>query len=134
MVYISCMATIAKNIPKLFLKKITFICVEILAPIIAPIIPNIEIIIANSKFIFLFFILTIIATNDVGIKKIKFAACAICCSTPKTYNNKKIKTVPPPVPVPLTIPDISPISISAIVIFSLFLLVLTIYFSKLSTF
>ena len=72
---------------------------------------NIEIILAILKSIFLFIILTIIATIDVGIKKIKFVACAPCCSIPHKKVNKNINIVPPPIPVPLTMPETSPINI-----------------------
>ena len=33
---------------------------------------------------------------DVGIKNIKFAPCAICCSILENDVNKKIKIAPPP--------------------------------------
>ena len=85
MVYISCSAIIAKNIPKYFLNIFTSVWTDKFAPIIAPSIPNIEIIVANFKSIFLFLMFTIIATIDVGMKNIKFVACAICCSSP--HNN-----------------------------------------------
>ena len=49
------------------------------------------------------------------LKKIKFVACAICCSIPNTYTRRKIKIVPPPIPVPLIIPDKIPIKIWIIV-------------------
>ena len=63
---------------------------------------------------FIAFILTIIATIEVGIKKIRFVACAMCCSIPKINVSKNISIVPPPIPVPLTIPEISPVNISGI--------------------
>ena len=72
MEYISFIAIKIKKIPKHFLNTETSIQREISDPIIAPKIPKIDIIIANFKFIFLFLILTIIATIEVGIKKIKF--------------------------------------------------------------
>ena len=71
MVYISCNAIIAKNIPKYFLNIFTSVWTDKFAPIIAPSIPNIEIIVANFKSIFLFLMFTIIATIDVGMKNIK---------------------------------------------------------------
>lgn len=76
------MAIIAKKIPKSLLNELTSVFTDNLAPIIAPIIPKVDIIIANFISIFLFFKFTIIATIDVGIKKIKFVACATCCSIP----------------------------------------------------
>ena len=82
MVYISWIAIIAKKIPKYFLKVFTSVWIDKFAPIIAPSIPNMDIIVASFKSIFLFFIFTIIATIDVGIKNIKFVACAMCCSNP----------------------------------------------------
>ena len=82
MEYISFIATKAKNIPKIFFNNPTSIFIAIFAPIIAPNMPHIEIIVANFKSIFLFFKFTIIATIEVGIKKIRFVACAICCSNP----------------------------------------------------
>lgn len=104
----------AKKIPKHFFKIPTSIWIEILAPIMAPKIPNIDINMANFISIFLFFKLTIIATIAVGIKKIKFVACATCCSTPNINVKRKIRMVPPPIPVPLTIPDTIPINTSVI--------------------
>ena len=83
------MAIIAKNIPKNFLNVCTSVCTDKLAPSIAPSTPIIDIIIANFKSIFLFFIFTIIAIIDVGIKNIKFVACAICCSIPHINVSKK---------------------------------------------
>ena len=110
MVYISCSAIIAKNIPKYFLNIFTSVWTDKFAPIIAPSIPNIEIIVANFKSIFLFFMFTIIATIDVGMKNIKFVACAICCSSPHKTVSKNIRIVPPPIPVPLIVPEIIPIN------------------------
>ena len=52
--------------------------------------------------------------HEVGIKKIKFVACAICCSIPQKNVKRKMRIVPPPIPVPLTIPEITPITISNI--------------------
>ena len=63
-----------KKMMKHFFKIVTSICIDIFAPIIAPNIPKIDIIIANFKSIFLFLKLTQIATIAVGIKKIKFVA------------------------------------------------------------
>ena len=74
MEYISFIAIIARNTPKHFFKIFTSIFIDIFAPTIAPNIPNTDIIIANGISIFLFFKFTIIATIDVGIKKIKFVA------------------------------------------------------------
>ena len=96
MVYISFIAIIAKNIPKHFFKIFTSIWIEIFAPIIAPKIPNIDITIASFKSMFLFFRFTIIATIDVGIKNIRFVACAMCCSMPSIIVSKNINIVPPP--------------------------------------
>ena len=64
--------------------------IDNLAPKTAPITPHIDIVKANLKFIFLFFIFTIIADIDVGIKKIKFIAWAICCSKPQIVVRRKI--------------------------------------------
>ena len=90
MVYISCIAIINKNIPNIFLNLFTSVWIDKFAPTIAPKIPNNEIIIATLNRIFLFFIFTIIAAIDVGIKNIKFVACAMCCSNPQIFVNKKI--------------------------------------------
>ena len=57
---------------------------------------------------------TIIATIDVGMKNIKFVACAICCSSPHKTVSKNIRIVPPPIPVPLIVPEIIPINTSTI--------------------
>ena len=62
---------------------------EILAPKIAPKIPNTEINKASFVSIFLFLKLTIIATIAVGIKKIRLVACAICCSIPNKNVRRK---------------------------------------------
>lgn len=67
MEYISLIATIIKKAPKHFFNILTSVYTDILEPIIAPKIPNIDIIIANFKSIFLFFIFIIIATIEVGI-------------------------------------------------------------------
>jgi hypothetical protein len=61
----------------------TFIFIAIFAPIIAPIIPKIAIGTPIFQLINLFFFETNIALIEVGIKKIKLVACAVCCSTPK---------------------------------------------------
>ena len=114
MEYISFIVTIPKNTPKHFLKIPTSIWTEILAPMIAPKIPNTDISMANFISIFLFFRFTIIATMAVGIKKIKLVAWAICCSTPNIKLKRKIRMVPPPIPVPDTIPDNTPINTSVI--------------------
>ena len=74
MEYISLIATIIKKTPKHFFNILTSVYTDILEPIIAPKIPNIDIIIAYFKSIFLFFIFIIIATIEVGIKNIKFVA------------------------------------------------------------
>ena len=120
MEYISFIAIIAKKIPKHFFKIPTSMRMDILAPIMAPKIPNIDIIMASFKSMFLFFKLTIMATTAVGIKKIRLVAWAICWSIPSKRERRKIKIVPPPIPVPLTIPATKPINISVIV-FSYFL-------------
>ena len=52
----------------------------------------------------------------VGIKNIKFVAWATCCSIPIIKVRRNIKIVPPPIPVPLTIPEIKPINVSNIII------------------
>ena len=90
MVYISCIAIINKKIPKYVWSFSTSVWTDKFAPIIAPNIPNIVIIVASFKSIFLFFIFTIIATIEVGIKNIKFVAWAVCCSNPDKNVNKKI--------------------------------------------
>lgn len=54
MEYISLIATIIKKTPKHFFNILTSVYTDILEPIIAPKIPNIDIIIANFKSIFLF--------------------------------------------------------------------------------
>ena len=90
MEYISFIAIAAKNTPKHFLKIPTSIFIEIFAPMIAPNIPNMDIIMAKGISIFLFLRLTIIATIEVGIKKIKFVACATCCSIPVIKVRRKI--------------------------------------------
>ena len=79
MEYISCIAITVKNAPKIFFNIFTSVWIEILAPKIAPKMPNIDIKIANFTSIFLFLIFTIIAIIDVGIKNIKLVACAMCC-------------------------------------------------------
>ncbi len=53
---------------------------------------------------------------DVGIKKIRFAPCAICWSFPKNSERQRIKIVPPPIPIPETSPEIIPIKIFIIFI------------------
>ena len=83
MEYVSFKAIIAKNVPKHFFNIFTFNFKDILAPIIAPNIPNNDINTPNFILMFLFFKFTIIATIEVGIKNIKFVACAICCSNPQ---------------------------------------------------
>ena len=112
MVYISFMAIIAKKIPKHFFNILTSIFIDIFAPTIAPKIPKTDINIASLMSIFLFLKFTIIATIAVGMKNIKFVACATCCSMPIKNERRKIRIVPPPIPVPLTIPDAIPIKIS----------------------
>ena len=82
--------------PNSFLSTSTSILFAISAPIIAPIIPAIQIIIAVFFCIFLFFALIIVVIAHVGMKNIKFAPCAICCSIPEIEVNKNIKIVPPP--------------------------------------
>ena len=114
MKYISCALIINKNIPKYFLKLFMSKCIDKFAPIIAPNMPYSDIIIPSFTFMFLFFAFTIIAIIDVGIKKIKFVACAICCSILHKYVKRKMRMVPPPIPVPLTIPEMTPIIISNI--------------------
>lgn len=74
MLYISWIAIITKKNPKYFLKALTSVWTDKFAPIIAPNIPNIDIIVANFKSMFPFFIFTIIAIIDVGMKNIKFVA------------------------------------------------------------
>ena len=54
------------------------------------------------------FIFVIIETIEVGMKNTKFAPCAICCSFPKNNERDKISIVPPPIPMPETIPEIMP--------------------------
>ena len=55
MEYISLIATIIKKTPKHFFNILTSVYTDILEPIIAPKIPNIDIIIANFKSIFFIF-------------------------------------------------------------------------------
>lgn len=108
------MAINIKNTPKYFLNVTTFSIVDIFDPTIAPIIPKIHMGSPILKFIFLFLIKIIIAAIAVGTKNITFVACAICCSIPRNSDNNRISIVPPPIPNPLTIPDINPIKISFI--------------------
>lgn len=100
MEYISLIAIIAKKVPKHFFKIRTSVCIDILAPIMAPKIPKIDIINASFISMFLFFKFTIIATIDVGTKNIKFVACATCCSISIRNVRRNINIVPPPIPVP----------------------------------
>ena len=90
------MAINNKKHPKYFLKLFTFTFIDIFAPIIAPTIPNIIILIEIFKSIFLFFKLIIVAVIAVGIKKIKLLACAICCSKLQNDVSKNISIAPPP--------------------------------------
>ena len=92
----------------------------IFAPLIAPKIPYTANIVPNFKSTFWSFIFIIIAIIDVGIKKTKFVACAICCSTPSIFVSRNINIVPPPIPVPLIIPDITPINICVMLFLLLF--------------
>ena len=80
----------------------------------APIAPKIEIQIAIFHFISLFFIFTIVATIDVGIKNIKLLAWATFWSIPVKHTSIVISIAPPPIPIPLTIPEIMPIKPSNI--------------------
>ena len=82
------------------------------APITAPIIPNIATGTPIFQFIILFFVFSIIDVIDVGIKKTKFVAWATCWFSPKNNESISISMVPPPIPNPLTIPDIVPVSIT----------------------
>lgn len=68
----------SKNAPNHFLKLTTCIFLEIIDPIIAPIIPKKVITKEFLKFIFLFFKLNIILTIAEGTKHTRFVACAIC--------------------------------------------------------
>ena len=67
-----------KNVYSVFFKIFTFSLLDILAPITAPIIPDNIIIIDNFKLIIFFFKFIIIDEIEVGIKNIKFVACALC--------------------------------------------------------
>jgi len=81
MVYISWIAIIAKNIPNIFLNLYTSVWIDKFAPTIAPKTPKIDIIVATFNFIFLFFIFTIIATIDVGIKNLWLGLCVVLFHT-----------------------------------------------------
>lgn len=76
---------IAKKIPNSFLSSSTFIFTDIFAPIIAPTIPETAIHIPIFQSINFSFIDTTIAVIDVGTKKTRFVACAICWSMPHKY-------------------------------------------------
>ena len=80
----------------------------------APIIPNIETVIPVFHFISFCLTFIIIATIEVGTKNTRFAPCAMCWSFPKNNERHNISIVPPPMPIPLTIPDIIPINIFSI--------------------
>ena len=82
--------------PKYFFNFFASIIKESLAPITAPIIPDIITTTAVFISIFLFFKFIKIETIQVGIKNIKFAPCAICCSTFENAVNRYMKTAPPP--------------------------------------
>lgn len=68
----------SKNAPNHFLKLTTCIFLEIIEPIIAPIIPKMIMTREFFKFIFLFFKLKMMLTIAEGTKHIRFVACAIC--------------------------------------------------------
>ena len=72
------------------------------------IIPKNDILIANLKSIFLCFKFVNIVAIAVGIKNTKLVACAICCSKFINTDKRIINTVPPPIPNPVTIPEIIP--------------------------
>lgn len=58
----------------------------------------------------------------MGRKAIKLVACAICCSTPKITVRAGINMVPPPIPIPPSIPDKKPATRYKIKLISTFLL------------
>ena len=57
--------------------------------------------------------------KEVGTKNTKFAPCATCWSFPINKDKHKIKIVPPPIPIPDTIPDIAPIKTFCIYVLSI---------------
>ena len=67
-----------KNIPKYNFNLFVFKFTEILAPIIAPITPKIATVIPVFQSINFCFIFINVETIEVGIKKTRFAPCAIC--------------------------------------------------------
>ena len=73
---------VAKNTPNSFLNSSTFIFTDIIAPIIAPTIPEVATHNPIFQSINFSFIDTIIAVIDVGTKNTRFVACATCWSIP----------------------------------------------------
>jgi hypothetical protein len=49
------------------------------------------------------------AQMEAGKKTLRFTLCAKCCGTPAKNIKAGIRMVPPPIPIPLTIPEAKPI-------------------------
>lgn len=58
--------------------------------------------------IFLFFKCTNIAHTADGIKQNRFRLCADCCPVPRNILAAGISSIPPPTPMPLSIPERNP--------------------------
>jgi len=100
---------INKKNPKIFLRKSEDNLTASLAPIIAPIMPVNVKGIQMLLSIFLFLIWVIIAIAATGIKEKRFTLCACCCVKFVKSINEGISIVPPPIPMPLIIPEKNPI-------------------------
>lgn len=46
--------------------------------------------------------------SDIGINAMRFAACAACCPTPRKIVSMGMSNVPPPIPIPPSIPEKKP--------------------------
>lgn len=92
--------------PNIFFKRLEPKLTARMEPMIEPIIPKMMRVF-NTFFSMLPCLIWVYkATMDVGTKIRRLVLCAICCFTFKNIIRAGIKIVPPPIPIPLIIPEI----------------------------
>ena len=94
-----------KNIANIFLRIADEMYEAKIDPSTAPRIPAAISLKSNFFSIFPFFIWVINAMDAVGIKEIRLTLWAICWLMPDVNIRTGISIVPPPIPMPLIIPD-----------------------------